>query len=119
MLWYERGGGVAKYVQLLPDTIVCVSVVMKAAVCQKVCTQDPVSIGLVTAIQLMVAEMKGTPAVHCCLEVDQPQKTSCHKIVSTCLAVCSRSRSADLDQLRVGKLSALNTQIFSNEGPAM
>ena len=55
------------------------------------------------------------------LEVDQPQKNSCHKTVSTCLAVCSRSRSADLDQLRGGKLSALNThvQILSNEGPAM
>ena len=34
--------------------------------------------GLVKAIQLMVAEMKGTPAVHCCLKIDQPQKNSCH-----------------------------------------
>jgi len=34
---------------------------MKVAVCQKTCTQDPVSIGLVTAIQLMVAEMSSCP----------------------------------------------------------
>ena len=37
------------------------------------------------------SDMKDTPAVRCCLEVDQPQKKGCHKTVSTCLAVCSRS----------------------------
>ena len=48
--------------------------------------------GLVKAIQLMVAEMKGTQAVHCCLEVDQSQeKQLSHKTVSTCLALRSRS----------------------------
>ena len=87
---------------------------MKAAVCQKACTQHPVSIGLVTAIQLMVAEMKGTPAVHCCLEVDQPQKNSCHKTVSHVWP-----SAPDLDQLRGGKLSALNKMILPKEGLAM
>ena len=55
----------------------------------------------------MVAEMKGTPAVHCCLEVDEPQKNSCHKAVSTCLP--------DLGQLRGGKLSALKKLILPKE----
>ena len=70
--------------------------------------------GLVKAIQLMVAEMKGTPAVHCCLKIDQPQKNSCH----TKLFPHVWPSAPDLE-LRGGKLSALNKLILPKESLAM
>ena len=69
--------------------------------------------GLVKAIQLMVAEMKGTPAVHCCLKIDQPQKTADTKLFPHVWPF-----APDLE-LRGGKLSALNKLILPKESLAM
>ena len=108
---HKGGGGVTEDVQLLPDMTVCVAIVVERAVCQQACTEAPVSIGLVTAIQLVVIQIKGAPAVHCCFEVEQPREDAVTE-------PCSHLWPLALDQLCCGKLPALHIQVLPEESPA-
>ena len=67
---HEGCGGVGEDVKLLPDLTISVFPVVECAVCQQTRTKVPVNISLVTAVQLMIIQVKGTPAVHCCFEAE-------------------------------------------------
>ena len=108
---HEGCGGIAEDVQLLPDLTVSVVPVVESAVCQQTRTKVPVSISLVTAVQLMIIQVKGTPTVHCRFEAEQPREDAVAEL-------CPHLWPLALDQVCCGKLSALYIQVLPEEGPA-